>query len=1193
MRGWRTARTYSQQSRAVVYELLGLAAEGKTADIEKLMQLGSVNVNSSDYDRRTALHLAASEGRTDTVKFLMAKGANVQAVDRFGGTPMDDALAARRSEIVRLLAQAGGQLAQKTEELAAQLIKAASVGHTDRLRDILENSDVSPGVADYDNRTALHLAAAHGEGAAVAYLLSRGADPRAEDRFGRTPVDQAREGGHAALAAELEAAPRPELEEPCVVHGGGATAQQSFLVRQHFHDVKEILMQSQIYSQAVIASELDWYYNHLELPEYYFIRFPPEVAAKHIEGYIAAKQVAEANGCPENIRIEGVESEDGAFFLCPNELEFDVQVESNIEQMIVRSEQEKDRDRALSVFHFVSRGAAVPHGTKRLSMYIVDKSRFANTGVDRKERSLQKTASENFFSWRKPHIIDQFQDMMDNSTDRISPHFQILPREGNTTHVMFAHRRDTHHLPLEISSQILAANGLQLRRKVIEPFSNGVTVHSMYFEPTADSHIYKALNDLSLMFIVRRSKDILPLYLSGELTATEYAYCSTAALFVYYFMFQDHEDLRVLLESLRHDPEKVARLENIRKLMKVEIVSLARIGQALNTYPEIVKDIAADFSHKFTPDEGGVAPTVSREDIRQRIAKEAENDQDQDILEQFVFFNEVCNKTNFFKIPKTAMSFRLDPSFLPRDPAYPDAPYAIIMMIGNDFHGFHVRFNDVARGGIRLVISPEKGTFSRNLETAFFENYNLAHTQNRKNKDIPEFGSKGVLLLRPRALFNPLAREQAFRKYISSMLDMLLPHPRVKNLLDREEILFLGPDENTADLMEWAALYSRKRKYPYWKAFTTGKPQSLGGIPHDTYGMTTQSVHQYVLEILKDAGVREEDVTKFQTGGPDGDLGSNEILISKDKTTAIVDGSGVLYDPQGLDRAELRRLATERQMISSYDTPLSPDGFKVLVGDTDVTLPDGTKVPGGVAFRNQFHLTPYSTADLFVPCGGRPEAVNSSNVEMLFHKDGSPRFKYIVEGANLFFTQEARSVLERRGVTLFKDASSNKGGVTSSSLEVLAALVLTDDEHAEHMCFGEGEPEPAFYKEYVEEVQRRIRENAVLEYRCLVAEHKRTNELLHLLTDQLSDKINTLNLMIADSPLYDQPELRNKVLGEAIPAQLQEIVPGGLEEILRRLPENYTKAMFSTYLSSRFVYKHGMGAGDFAFFEFMQDYLRS
>lgn len=36
--------------------------------------------------------------------------------------------------------------------------------------------------------------------------------------------------------------------------------------------------------------------------------------------------------------------------------------------------------------------------------------------------------------------------------------------------------------------------------------------------------------------------------------------------------------------------------------------------------------------------------------------------------------------------------------------------------------------------------------------------------------------------------------------------------------------------------------------------------------------------------------------------GPDGDLGSNEIKISKDQTIGIVDGSGVLYDPDGIDK---------------------------------------------------------------------------------------------------------------------------------------------------------------------------------------------------------------------------------------------------------------------------------------------------
>ena len=56
--------------------------------------------------------------------------------------------------------------------------------------------------------------------------------------------------------------------------------------------------------------------------------------------------------------------------------------------------------------------------------------------------------------------------------------------------------------------------------------------------------------------------------------------------------------------------------------------------------------------------------------------------------------------------------------------------------------------------------------------------------------------------------------------------------------------------------------------------------------------------------------------------------------------TAIVDGSGVLYDPAGLNREELLRLATKRLMISHFDVSLlSPKGFRVLVDETFVRLP--------------------------------------------------------------------------------------------------------------------------------------------------------------------------------------------------------------------------------------------------------------
>jgi glutamate dehydrogenase len=181
-------------------------------------------------------------------------------------------------------------------------------------------------------------------------------------------------------------------------------------------------------------------------------------------------------------------------------------------------------------------------------------------------------------------------------------------------------------------------------------------------------------------------------------------------------------------------------------------------------------------------------------------------------------------------------------------------------------------------------------------------------------------------------------------------------------------------------------------------------------------------------------------------------------MISKDTILAIIDGSGVLYDPEGINRKELKRLAKARLTVENFNSALlSANGFLVRISENTRKLPDGEVVPNGLEFRNTFHLDPRFNADLFVPCGGRPSSVNINNWERFLDEKGNPRFKYIVEGANLFITQEARLRLEEKGVIIFKDASANKGGVTSSSMEVLASLSLSDEEHQKHMCANNGE----------------------------------------------------------------------------------------------------------------------------------------
>ncbi|MCA9541059.1 MAG: ankyrin repeat domain-containing protein, partial [Myxococcales bacterium] len=85
-----------------VVELLWAACKNDVDGLRRLLAQG-VPMHAQDYDRRTALHLAASEGQLAAVKYLRAHGHPLYVRDRWHSTPLDEAIREGRDEVIECL----------------------------------------------------------------------------------------------------------------------------------------------------------------------------------------------------------------------------------------------------------------------------------------------------------------------------------------------------------------------------------------------------------------------------------------------------------------------------------------------------------------------------------------------------------------------------------------------------------------------------------------------------------------------------------------------------------------------------------------------------------------------------------------------------------------------------------------------------------------------------------------------------------------------------------------------------------------------------------------------------------------------------------------------------------------------------------------------------------------------------------
>ncbi len=976
----------------------------------------------------------------------------------------------------------------------------------------------------------------------------------------------------------------------------------------------------------MIDEQINWFYNELGIDDVYFQLENVDAIVSHVTSLYAAKIAAFARSDKkEAIRLD-MEAADHAIYIDTSEPGVSnisgPRYEHRLEKKYLDASTDSQSYR-VETFRSPTTLSGTTPSKMTMRCYFVYQCMFVDPNPGPTETRLELIADRMFLAKATKNTKQIYQEIIELAVSRTGPVIEVFDIEGSKEkRLVVAFRRRTAAGLFSALSDLYHYYGVTSSRKYVEQFSNGITVICLYLKPAKNlesknfpplaASIHQITKEISLLYCIPQNK-FQALFAAGRLSLQETIYGHCLGIFVQHFLNRlgmptfssSHiatfnrnlgSDYASLVSALDKDSSAhVEILSKIKRRLRTETFTAGYILEIIESYPELVRILYASFAKTHLTlgpgyTEDWVAPTPSAEvlsdtQIGDLITRTVNNEHEEMVMNAFRIFNDSLLKTNFYTPTKVALSFRLRPDFLP-EIEYPQPLYGMFLVISSESRGFHLRFRDIARGGIRIVKSRNKEAYSINARSMFDENYGLANTQQRKNKDIPEGGSKGVILL---DAAHQNKGSVAFEKYIDSIMDLLLPAetPGIKNpivdLYGKQEILFMGPDENTADLVDWATEHARKRGAPWWKSFFTGKSPKLGGIPHDAYGMTTLSVREFVKGIYRKLELDPNKVRKMQTGGPDGDLGSNEILLSNEKYTSIVDGSGVLVDPNGIDHDELVRLAKNRVMVSQFNMrKLSKDGYRVLVDENNVKLPSGEVVNNGTQFRNTFHLRDTGLTDSFVPCGGRPESVDLSNVGKLI-KRGKTTIPYIVEGANLFITQDAKLRLEAAGCILFKDASANKGGVTSSSLEVLASLSFDDEGFVQNMCVGADGNPPEFYKAYVKAVQEKIKSNARLEFEAIWREQKETKIPRSTLSDTLSVAITKLDEELQKTDLWKNEKLRRSVLADALPKLLIDKI--GLDLIIERVPDNYLRAIFGSYLASRFVYEFGSQPSQFAFFD--------
>ncbi len=203
------AQTAPSPGEAAAYVgLLRAAHLGDAAEVTRLATNSDAR-DARDGNGRTAVHVAAFASHEEVIAALAAAGADMNALDNDAYDAVTIAAVANDPQMLDAALAAGNRADNITSRyIGTALIAAAHLGHHEVVRRLI----AAGAPLDHVNNlgwTALIEAVVLGDGGpdhqkTVAQLVAAGADRSIADRDGRTPLELARQRGHAELVALLE-----------------------------------------------------------------------------------------------------------------------------------------------------------------------------------------------------------------------------------------------------------------------------------------------------------------------------------------------------------------------------------------------------------------------------------------------------------------------------------------------------------------------------------------------------------------------------------------------------------------------------------------------------------------------------------------------------------------------------------------------------------------------------------------------------------------------------------------------------------------------------------------------------------------------------------------------------------------------------------------------------------------------------